>query len=134
MLVGEDEDGDVAKLIGSEETHKLLLDAVAAQLSAVTFRSRAREALWISGIHDEDESIGAVVVVLPALADLLLASNIPACEGGLGARDLDLLRVEPYGGNAMNGLTTLHLIKKSGLSSSIEPEEEDPVFFVAKQG
>jgi hypothetical protein len=123
LLVGENKEDGIAKLIFREHAVDLILRTVLIVLAIVN-------TLTIVRIDDEDNSLGVLVVVAPERADLILTSDIPN-----GERDvliLNSLNVETNGGNGGNNVTELELVKNGGLTSSIETNHQDTHLLLAE--
>merc|ERR1719323_2278066 len=67
-----------------------------------------------------DETIGALVVVAPERADLVLAANVP--DGEAQILVLHSLHVETYGWNGGDHLTKLQLVEDRGLPCRIQAD------------
>ena len=66
LLVGEDKDRGVAKLLLRHQPHQFLLGVL--------------DAVPVVAIHHEDDGVGASVVVAPQPTDLVLATDVPHLE------------------------------------------------------
>ena len=109
LLVGEDEKDGVAELFLGEHLMELL---------AVLFDS-----LSIVGVNDEDEALRVGVVVSPEKSNLVLTTDIPHIERDVLV--LDGLDVEADGGDGVDDLTELKLVKDGGLAGGIEANHEN---------
>mmetsp|Transcript_94033 Transcript_94033/g.196202 ORF Transcript_94033/g.196202 Transcript_94033/m.196202 type:complete len:212 (+) Transcript_94033:64-699(+) len=117
LLVGEHQEDSVAHLVLVEHLVQLLpgvLDAVA-----------------IVAVDDVDEAVGALVVVPPERADLVLATDVPDSEAQVLV--LDGLNVEADGGDGRDDLTQLQFVKDGSLTGGIQPDHQDAHLLLADQ-
>merc|ERR1719436_2192162 len=116
LLVCEDEDHRIPHLILVEHLRKLLLRV----LGAVT----------VVAVNHEDQPLGALVIVAPKGADLVLATNIPDREADVLV--FNRLHVEADGWDCCDHFSELELVEDGSLTRSIETHHEDPHLLAAQ--
>merc|ERR1719235_2732538 len=85
----------------------------------------------IAAVHHKDQGIGALIIVLPDLADLVLATYIPHSEDDVLV--LYLLNVEAYCRVGSHDLTKLQLVEDCGFARSIKTKHKDSHLLFAEQ-
>eukprot|EP00413_Alexandrium_margalefii_P015357 CAMPEP_0204533932 /NCGR_PEP_ID=MMETSP0661-20131031/12579_1 /ASSEMBLY_ACC=CAM_ASM_000606 /TAXON_ID=109239 /ORGANISM="Alexandrium margalefi, Strain AMGDE01CS-322" /LENGTH=327 /DNA_ID=CAMNT_0051540351 /DNA_START=136 /DNA_END=1118 /DNA_ORIENTATION=- len=109
LLVGKHEDHRVAHLLLVQHLGELLpgvLDAVA-----------------VVAVHDEDQPVGALVVVAPERPDLVLAADVP--NGEIQILVLNRLDIEADGRDRGNHLAKLKLVKYRRFACGVKPYHQD---------
>mmetsp|Transcript_13 Transcript_13/g.41 ORF Transcript_13/g.41 Transcript_13/m.41 type:complete len:243 (-) Transcript_13:27-755(-) len=108
-------------LVAQHEERRARERRVAQQ--AVQLALRGAHALAIVGVDDVDDRVGAVVVVLPQLAELLLATDVPHME--LDILVLDGVDVEADRRDGLLHLVQLELLQDGRLAGGVEADHED---------
>lgn len=94
----------------------------------VQFRLGFLHPLHVHRIHHEDDAVGAAGVGLPQGPQLLLAPDVPEVESDrlvVPQSHLDLLRVEPFGGDGVDELVELQPVEDGGLAGAVQTQDHD---------
>ena len=88
--------------------------------------------LLVRRVHDVDEAVCAVHVVLPVCADRLLPTDVPHVE--LHAVVVQGLDVEPLGGRCLRDVLIGETLHDGGLTCVVKAEDEDTRLLLAVDG
>mmetsp|Transcript_49447 Transcript_49447/g.91223 ORF Transcript_49447/g.91223 Transcript_49447/m.91223 type:complete len:228 (-) Transcript_49447:128-811(-) len=109
LLVGEDKHNCIAHLILIQHLGELLTSIL--------------NSVAVIAVDDEDEAIGACVVVPPEWSDLVLATHIPDGEGDVLV--LNGLNIESNCWDRCDNLTKLQFVEDGGLPRCIQTHHQD---------
>mmetsp|Transcript_57895 Transcript_57895/g.130534 ORF Transcript_57895/g.130534 Transcript_57895/m.130534 type:complete len:209 (-) Transcript_57895:9-635(-) len=106
LLVCEHEHDRVSQLILREHLSELLTCVI--------------NTVMVVAVYDKDDALRAQIVVAPELANLVLATDVPYCEGkGLV---FDCFHVEADSGDRRHHLPKLELVEDGCLPSSVQTD------------
>jgi len=88
------------------------------------------DSLSVLTVNDENETLGASVIMSPQRTNLVLTSDVPNVE--LDILVCDRLDVESDGWYGCHGLVQLELVKNGRLAGSVEAKHEEPHFLVTE--
>ncbi|TNN74072.1 hypothetical protein EYF80_015713 [Liparis tanakae] len=94
----------------------------------VQFRLGLLEPVDVHRVHDVDDPIGAPAVGLPQGPQLLLAPDVPEVTTDAlrcAVAQLDLLGVEPDGGNRVDELVEFESVEDRGLPGGVQAQHDD---------
>mmetsp|Transcript_10590 Transcript_10590/g.22069 ORF Transcript_10590/g.22069 Transcript_10590/m.22069 type:complete len:254 (-) Transcript_10590:9-770(-) len=114
-------------LVGKNQQHCITHLVLIQHLSE--FLPGILNAITVIAVNDIDQSVGALVVVAPQRANLVLASHVPHGEGQVLV--LHSLHVETNSWNSSHNFTQLQLVQDGRLTCGIQTHHQDSHLLLA---